>query len=86
MYTDLSFEVEHKIGTKLGTTLFLPISIQSNLGFNLELYFISSIDIYIFFFSRCVFDVGCAVLELETLFLLIWRLKELLDHKERRKY
>ena len=29
--------------------LFLPISIQSNFGFNLKLYFISSIYIYIFF-------------------------------------
>ena len=29
--------------------LFFPISIQSNLGFNLELYFISSIYIYFFF-------------------------------------
>ena len=65
--------------------LFLPISIQSNLGFNLELYFISSIYIYIFF-SKCVFYVVCAVLELETLFLLIRRLKELLSLKERKKY
>ena len=30
--------------------IFLPISIQSNLGFNLELYFISSIYIYVYFF------------------------------------
>ena len=29
--------------------LFLPMSIQSNLGFNLELYFISSIYVYLFF-------------------------------------
>ena len=43
--------------------LFLPISIQSNLGFNLELYFISSIYIYIlFYFTPGVFltlDASC---------------------------